>query len=192
MNKLAYLLPVVFLVALYRHQPLRAMVSLLPRPHKIFFAVLFLAILSGQIYRSKSDMYPFIKWGMYDDMSHRVKAYQYRGVRADGSEAAFPLSALLRVPKPEFGLLCPTCGKRYVWRMRGLGGLRRGLPPGPELDEVTALYDEMIRSAWRVYQARTPDADFVAVKVSLMTVVTADYIAGAPMDVEFLWRVDLL
>ncbi|MCZ6784308.1 MAG: hypothetical protein O7G30_13455 [Proteobacteria bacterium] len=174
------------------YQPLRKVLDALPRPQKIVIVTLFGLMALGQIIRSKHETYPFIKWGMYDELSTKVRYYEYRGVLPDGTEAEYPVSHLLRIPSPELSVLCPTCGKRFLWKLRDLGHDRRKLPPGPERDQAARSYDELLRAAWQQYQRRHPDAAFQSVRVFYRFVRTGEYTDESSISREYLWTVDLL
>lgn len=189
MKVLIYL---AFVALLVGYRPLREMFFALDPWRRGLLAGLFVLLLTGQIVAKKYPTYPFVKWGMYDEHSSRIKYFEYTGVRSDGSEAPFPIAHLIRTHSTSRAIECPTCGKRLLWRLRELGKQRRKAPKGEERRALKQLYRDLLRGAWRTYKRRHPDADFEQVIVSRATLDVTDYVDESSIERERLWKVDLL
>jgi len=170
---------------------LRRVWSQLDTKRRRFLGGLFVLLVAGQVVGLKYETYPFVKWGMYDGAGSTVKYVEYAGVRADGSEAPFPVAHLIRTHSTSRAIECPTCGKRLLWRLRGMVKDREKLDPGKRLDEVVRLHDRTLRAAWKVYHQRHPELDFQSVRLYRVRTTVSDFRAGRPMERQFLFEVDL-
>jgi hypothetical protein len=179
-----YGLMVAFLL---RVAPLRRIFDALPLGHRRLLMGLFGLILLAQVIESKSQTYPFVKWGMYDDFSERVTYYEYVGVRPDGVEEPIPLARLLRIYQP----VCPTCSKRLVWRLDDLARERSEGKTEAERAQATSLYERTVQAAWAVYAANNPGLQYHELRVRRSRFVVADYVDESSIERDFAWSVQL-
>lgn len=185
MKEVLYLLLLAYLLSI---RPLRRLFSALSPSHRVFLVALFSTLFAVQWLEKKSDTYPFVYWGMYSDAGNVGTFFEFKGIRADGSEAEFPVADLLRVHSLR---TCPTPGKRLPWLLRSLGERRYFAPDEEKRRKLADTYDRVVRSAWDVYRSRHPEADFVAVDVYMCEFRTDEYVNPSSIWRQRVWRVDL-
>lgn len=166
----------------------RKVLDALPPVQRRFLVGFFALFLLGQIVGLKYQTYPFVKWGMYSSFSGHVKYFEYAGVREDGVEELFPIARLVRIYDP----LCPTCGKRFVWKLRNMGKERRKTEAGPELEDLIGDYEGLLRAGWAQYLKQNPDQTrYSELRVRFAHVRTADYVDESSIERELVWSVAL-
>jgi hypothetical protein len=158
---------------------------------RAFVGGLFALIVIGHAIHDKELTYPFVRWGMYAKPLLQVEYFEYTGVRSNGSEAPFPISQLVRTHTTSRALECPTCGKRFFDRLEYLTREFDALPAGPERDAVDDLYLRTLRSAWKGYKGRHPEADFHSVRVDRRNTSVSEYRQSRSISRTFVREVEL-
>jgi hypothetical protein len=186
-----YLLYAAIVALIVTRPQLRQVLSDLDPRRRRYLKGIFALLLLGQCIGLKYQTYPFVKWAMYDDAGSSVDYIEYVGLRAGGGEAPFPVAQLVRTHSTARAIECPTCGKRLLWRLRGMTEDLEELPPGRHWDERWLLLERTLRAAWGGYKQRHPEADFRSVRLYRVRTSVPDFRAGLPPERSLLFEVEL-
>lgn len=179
-SRMKYLIYLLWITVYARSSSLRAVLDGVSRNQRVFLLVVVAFLVVGQLSQSKSTVYPMVYWGMYSEIDVKGKVYDYRGIRADGSEVRLPMTRLVR-----------THSKRFVWRLRSLARDIGKADTDEERAQLEALYDEALRSAWALYRSRELGEEIVAIRVHRTIVSVEGYESPEGMEQSVFREVEL-
>ena len=159
-----------------RNRPLRQLFRSVSRRQRIVVWVFLVGLFAGQVIRKPRETYPFTNWGMYAGTKDRIAYDEYVGVRSDGSEFAVPIADLVRVRDQHL----PWVLLQQAWEIEATGD-----------PEVRQLYEETLRSAWRAYRRRHPDARATTIRVYSVRLDVTEYKGKDQLPRRLRWEIRL-